>query len=131
MQLHATSAQAGTLKLEAKVLELTIQQVLDVKELDQFWHQEIPARVPLVLSDHLIGTSLNLQKFSRPVRFVEDSKRTGAFLRFTGIDCKELDLGLFCNISFQYPIEGVMGRTVASISKNGSVKLEGTSVFEN
>lgn len=107
--------------------EAIVQSILDHAKLQSFLHPENPGRVPLVLSDRLIGRDLNLIKFGKPVSIVSDKTIEGAYLRFTAFDCKN---GNYCNIAFEYPVEGVIGVSGVLIRANGSHKLEKTEIME-
>ena len=107
--------------------EAIIQAILDHKQLQQYFHPEIPGRVPLVLSNHGIPRRLKLKKFNKDVLIVADRKIKGAYLRFTLFDCKN---GNYCNIAFEYPIEKVTGGTGVYISSDGSFQLEKTEISE-
>ncbi|NQZ00562.1 MAG: hypothetical protein HRT45_07830 [Bdellovibrionales bacterium] len=108
-------------------VEAIVKEILEYQPLQQYFHSELEGRSPLVLSDNLINVNLRLEKFSQPVRIVADSKVKGAFLRFTTFDCKKTG---YCNVVFEYPIEGVEGSTGVTIAKDGSVKLEKISLAE-
>lgn len=105
--------------------EAIVQSIIDHKLLQPFLHPESKGRVPLVISDHLIGKDFKLKKFNQPVKIVSEAEAKGAFLRFTSFDCKN---GNYCNIAFEYLAEGVVGFTGAAIKRDGSHKLEKTDI---
>ncbi len=128
--VFSTSAAVAKTPNEKKIRYPTnaiIQSVIDHERLQPYLHPEIANRVPLVLSDRLIGRNLVLTKFNQNVRIVPDRNVTGAYLRFTKFDCK---FGTYCNIAFEYPVEGVIGTTGVAINPDGSHRLEKTDIHE-
>jgi hypothetical protein len=125
-------AQAAQMKKEENQVnynkEAIIQSILDLGKLQVYLHPEISGRIPLVISDHIIGQNLKLNKFKEKVKIVSDKSVTGAYLRFTVFECKADPT--YCNIAFEYPIEGVSGSTGLWISPNGSYKFEKTDISE-
>jgi hypothetical protein len=109
--------------------EAIIQAILDLDRLQPYLHPEISGRVPLVVSDHLIGRKLKLIKFNKKVKIVSDKNISGAYIRFTVFECKEEPA--YCNIAFEYPIEGIQGSTGVSISPDGTFKFEKMDIVEN
>lgn len=109
--------------------EAIIQSIFDLDRLQSYLHPEISGRVPLVVSDHLIGRKLKLNKFKKKVKIVSDKNISGAYIRFTAFECKEEPA--YCNIAFEYPIEGIKGSTGVSIRPDGSYKFEKTDISEN
>lgn len=107
--------------------EAIVQAVIDHKQLQPYLHPELPARVPLKVSDLLIGRNLNLTKFGKKVEIVSDKSVSGAYLRFTAFSCNN---GNYCNLAFQYPIEGLSGVTGVFINRDGSLKFEKTEISE-
>lgn len=101
--------------------EKIIQAILDDEHLQSYLRPNMPNRVPVVVSDHLIGRSLKLKKFNQPVLILSDEKVKTNYLRFTAFDCKN---GNYCNISFEYPIEGLTGGLGVWIKPDGSLKIE-------
>ncbi len=119
---------AKTLKTKRKYPETAIvQSIIDHKQLQPFLHPELADRVPLVISDHLVGREIKLNKFGKQVRIESDNKLKGAYLRFTIFDCKNDN---YCNIAFEYPVEGITGSTGVRINSDGSVFLEKTEINE-
>lgn len=104
--------------------EKIVQSIIDHKQLLPYLHPEIAGRVPLVISDHLVGPGLKLNKFKKRVMIVPDKKVQGAYLRFTVFSCRTDVTYTYCNIVFEYPIEGVTGAAGVWIHQNGSYKLE-------
>ena len=82
----------------------------------------------MVLSDKFIGSNLDLKKFGKKVIFKPHPSKETPHIRFKTFDCNTNN---YCNFAFEYPIEGVTGSGGAWIKKDGSVKLEKTSVYEN
>ena len=80
------------------------------------------------MSDHLIGRKLKLNKFKKKVKIVPDKTVSGAYLRFTVFKCKKDPT--YCNIAFDYPIEGVSGSAGVWINPDGSFNFEKTTVSE-
>lgn len=108
--------------------EAIIQSIIDLEQLKSYLHPEIPGRIPLVISDHLVGQNLTLNKFGKKVRIVAEEAATGAFLRFTVFNCKN---GNYCNVAFEYPIEGLSGDTGVFVNRDGSLKFEKTEITES
>ena len=104
-----------------------VQAVIDHGSLQPYLHPEAKGRVPLRLSDHLIGSDLKLTKFGKPVQIIKDSARARAYLRFTVFDCK---FGNYCNVVFEYPLEGLVGSSGVHVSPTGLVRLEKTKISE-
>jgi hypothetical protein len=107
--------------------EAIVQAIIDHEKLQPYLHPEVDGRVPLVISDRIIGLHLELKKFDKKVQLVSDKNTTGAFLRFTTFDCKS---GNYCNIVFEYPIEGVKGSTGVWINGDGKIQMEKTEIRE-
>ena len=105
--------------------ERIVQSILDLKELNNYFHPKKENRVPLVLSSDNIPTTLNLIKFDRPVLIRSDKDLPEAYLRFTRFDCKN---GNYCNVAFEYAVEKVKGSTGVFINPDGSYILEKTQV---
>jgi hypothetical protein len=108
--------------------EAIIQSIIDHKQLQPYLHPEIAGRVPLILSDHLIGPDLKLNKFKKRVTIVPDKDVKGAYIRFTVFDCRKDITYTYCNIAFEYPIESVSGATGVWINRDGSYKFEKTDI---
>ena len=108
-------------------IETIVQAIIDYEGLQSFLHPEIAERVPLVISDHLINLNLYLKKFDTNVKIVPNEQARGAFLKFTSFDCK---FDNYCNISFEYKVEGISGAAGVQIRKDGTVKLEKASIYE-
>jgi hypothetical protein len=81
-----------------------------------------------VISDNLIGSDVKLTKFGQKVRIVSEGKQKRAYLKFTAFDCKNEN---YCNIAFDYPIEGVSGSTGVAINPDGKLQLEKTDISEH
>ncbi len=111
-----TTANAGNRDHSAD-LQQVCQLVLDHPDLQGFYHSKLPGRVPVTVSDHLIGKGLKLSKFGKPVVFVSDpDKRTmrrEAILRFDKVKVDRDE----ASVEFSYPIEGVFGQM--SLEKQG------------
>lgn len=111
-----STANAGSGDRSAD-LQQVCQLVLDHPDLQGFYHSKLPGRVPVTLSDHLIGKGLKLSKFGKAVVFVSDpdqrTLRREAILRFDKI---KID-GNEASVEFSYPIEGVFGQM--SLEKQG------------
>ena len=90
-------------------------------------HPELESRVPLLLSDYLIGSDLKLKKFGVSVKIVPDKEIGGPFIRFTYFDCAQSN---YCSVAFEYPVEGVTGGLEAWHAEGKKVRLEKVEIRE-
>ena len=119
--------QCNLITISRATKEAIIQSILDHKLLQSYLRPSSPGRNPLILSDHIIGSDLSLLKFGQKVVFVQEKSVKTPFLRFTLFDCNQ---GNYCNISFEYSVEGVTGSTGVWIGDDGSHYLEKTDISE-
>jgi len=92
----------------ATVPTAIVEQVINHPDVQQFLHPDVPGRVPLVLSSHLLDPRLSLRKFGKPVRVVPDAhlKKGLAYLRFTRFTLKQNVV----TVEVRYSVEGMGGR---------------------
>ena len=92
----------------ATVPTAIVEQVINHPDVEQFLHPDMPGRVPLVLSCHLVDPHLSLRKFGKSVRVVADAQRKKgvACLRFTQFTLKHN----VATVEVQYSVEGMKGR---------------------
>jgi len=86
-----------------------LQAVLDMKELDQYWHAEQSGRKPLqVVVTDAVAMRPPITKFGMPVQYIsaEDAGKSPAYFEFTGIFYDAEDRA---RIEFAYPAEGIIG----------------------
>jgi len=84
------------------------QLVINLEELQAFYHAELPERKPLrILKNELMALEPALVQFGMPVMFVapKETQKGEAFLKFVKTEVA----GDKANIEFKYPIEGVKG----------------------
>ena len=85
------------------------QLVIDLPELGQYYHADMPGRKPLVvLRNSLTESQPLLRKFGEPVKITSASALgpETPFLEFTRLEM----VGDSAHVEFEYRIEGVRGR---------------------
>ena len=106
--------------------EKIIQALINHKDFNMYFHPSTKGRSTLHLADHLVGTDLKLKFLGKEVKIITGTKESGAYIRFTEFDCKDL----VCKISFEYPIEGVLGQSTVRVLKNGSFTFKELTISE-
>lgn len=120
------SAKPATLSAQNKIVQL----IIDEKRLEPYLHRESEGRVPLVLSSELLESDLRLEKFGKPVVISPQENIDGPHIRFTVFECNPPNDKGYCNIVFEYQVEGVTGATGAFIRESGEAHLEKFGVYE-
>jgi hypothetical protein len=91
---------------QAEMSEI-VQAVLDHPALQPYFHPEKKGRVPVVVSDLMIGTQVQATKFGKPIR-LENDPSLGShrpFWRFTSVKVRDDQ----AEVSFEYPVEDLSG----------------------
>ena len=91
-------------------LELIAQLTLDLEDLQQYYHVDVfPERSPLiVVSPLLMRSGVSLQKFGRPIVYMEPDKAHASglpYLEFTEISIDNA----IAKVAFRYAVEGLRG----------------------
>lgn len=102
----------GAVALSPEVRTKLLQQTLDIDKLAPFWHSNLKDRDPLrVVATDVVPPGAKLSMFGNPVTLVpratalSDKKPYFEFARVTSSATKT-------TIEFNYPVEGVVGKTV-------------------
>ena len=84
-----------------------VQLVIDLPQLQQFLHPELPDRKPLVLiQTDEVSPGLALKKFGQPVAIRElRTAENAPYLRLTQLEIT----GAKAHVRLEYPVEGVKG----------------------
>lgn len=104
------------------------QLVIDLPELGQYYHAEMPGRTPLVvLRNSLTESQPPLRKFGAPVTFMSASALgpETPFLELTRLEI----VGDSARVAFEYPIEGIRG-LVALVRDGGAWKVAAKELVE-
>src|SRR5262245_35169263 len=81
-----------------------LKLVIDHPILAKYLHPEVPGRVPLVVSDHLLAPGVTPGKFGQPVQVVPDREvGTRPHLRFLSFEVK----GSAAKLKVKYEVESV------------------------
>lgn len=111
----------------ANITQDMVRQVLDNPKLELFLHPEVEGRIPVVLSDHLLASPMDLSKYGQPVRVSADTTPTErAILRFTRLTLGDNN----ATLEFVYDIEGVYGKCTFARAADGTWLLSAMSVWE-
>jgi hypothetical protein len=117
------SAEESTLLIPAEVVRLAI----DHPKLAVFLHPEVPERVPLVISEHLLKPGIRLRKFSKPVLIVSDSiANTRPSIRFLSFEKKKNEY----LVILEYNVQGVTAAFFLTRGVNNVWKLTKAQVVE-
>ena len=105
-----------------------VQKVIDYPALQQYFHPELPGRVPLFLAGDLLARNLDLLKFGEPVGVYTTPKTgTDPVLEFTGY---QYDAGE-ATVKFTYSIEGIAGRFTFTQGADGKWTLIDAKITEH
>lgn len=110
--------------------EGVIQALLDKSDLTKYFHADLlPERSPLVIvENNIIKNDLDLNKFGRPVVFMEKNmakKHNKPYLEISSLSIENGE----STIQFTYPIEGISGITEFNIV-NGEWELKEQEIIE-
>jgi hypothetical protein len=114
---------------QIKTTELSkiIQLVIDLPALQGFLHPKVTDRVPLIISDKLIGKELKLSKFDQPVLILSKEEiGNKPYIEIT----KMVIQNKLAYIEFSYPIEGVVGRVNIKQTSKLAWLVENSKVVE-
>ena len=102
------------------------QSVLDLEDLEVFFHPTEPGRKPLpVLRNGVVKEGSNLTKFGEPVRLVTDETAKGSpYFEFTSLDVRDGS----ATVTFQYRVEGIQGK--AELRREGGWKVTSHEIVE-
>ena len=106
-------------QISSQLKQEVVQGVLNMKELTPYWKPKQEGRVPVQISEFLIGKDIKVSKFGKPAKFVKDFKFGGPVLQFSEFICTET----LCDLSFEYMAERVYGRVRAQIKGEKFVKI--------
>jgi hypothetical protein len=131
LAMCASSFAAGAVK--PKPLPLipgtVVKLILDHPALAGYLHPEDTARIPLILSDHLLAPKIKLSKFSKPVVIVKDTAvGSRPHIRFMGFQAAE---GGLMKAILEYKAEGVHGIFTLKHKAKGPWKIIEATVLEN
>ncbi|MFS4466840.1 hypothetical protein [Maribacter sp. 2210JD10-5] len=90
---------------DAKEIEAIMQEIIDLPELQPFYHPDKPNRLPVVfMRNDVFPYKVNLLKFGERVEFIEPSEQVGHYFLVEEFEIKKdtVEFGLM------YDIEGVM-----------------------
>lgn len=105
------------------------QLVIDLPELGQYYHAEMPGRKPLVvLRNSLTESQPPLRSFGEPVTFTSATALgpDTPFVEFTRLEM----VGDSARVEFEYRIEGVRG-LVALVREGGSWRVVAKELVES
>lgn len=103
------------------------QLVIDYPQFQWIFHPEIPDRVPLLVSDKIIGRDITLFKFDQAVIVQTDTLlKDEAFLRFLLIDISNHT----ATVKFEYPLEGAIASANLIESYGDSWKIIEATIIE-
>jgi hypothetical protein len=123
----ALSLVAVPLRARWRIPEAIVRQVIDHTAFEVFLHPEIPGRVPLIISDHLLVPDIRLTQFGRPVVVVRDQEvESRPCLRFKDFEFK----GSRVVVTFTYGVEGVRGQFDFIQANRGTWQLVAAKVSE-
>lgn len=100
--------------------EKAAQAILDHPEFDKHFHPEIPGRAPLAVSSEQVGSNMALRKFGRWVVFDTRDQILEPHVRFNRLSCTSN----YCNASFEYRTESVIGSCGVGRGEDGIWKVE-------
>ncbi len=118
-------------KLEEKTnfkypMEEVINSLLDNEQLNKYLHPK-KDRIPLVITGEGIEKTFKLKKFGKPVIVKNNVLASTPHLNFTIFECKFEN---YCNLAFEYSVEGIQGSTGVIINPDKSIKFEKMSIYE-
>ena len=105
--------------------KIILQIVIDLPELEQYYHLDVPGRKPLAILKNGVVSTDGLNKFGEPVVYIEKPDEGRAYLEFTKRDVGENT----ADVEFLYPAEGVRG-TVNLRLANGKWEVVDKSIAE-
>ena len=113
-------------------LDIVLQQVLDLAELQQYFHPTLEGRVPVNIarSDAFTGEP-GLIKFDQPVRYVDKEQfvedEYAAYIEFRAVELSEQEATVY----FAYEVEGVGGEvSLEKDNASGQWRVKDASVYE-
>ena len=81
-----------------------VEQVIDYKDIQQFFHPEIKGRIPLLISNNLVDPNISLTKFGEKVKILPESEiKQDAFIKFDSFEVS----GNSAVVKILYGIEGI------------------------
>ena len=115
---------------DRKVVECIIQKSIDLKEVSQYFHDEVSGRVPLIiLNNSKVLHDIKLYKFNKPVKILTEKEikkqNVKAYLEFKYILTEKET----ASVSFMYNIEGMVAK-IDFIEKNGKWEVSNIEVVE-
>lgn len=114
-------------QVDTTELSKIIQLVVDLPELQSFLHPEVAGRVPLIISNKLIGEELKLSKFGQPVLILSKEEIDNKpYIEIT----KMVIQNKLAYIEFNYPIEGLVGRVNIKQTSKFAWLIENSEVVE-
>ncbi|WP_299462325.1 hypothetical protein [uncultured Microscilla sp.] len=109
-----------------------LQQIIDLPQLQPYYHSNLPERVPLVVEkNQYVFAKSALKKFDKPVVFLAKtdlvSQNTKAYLTITklAIDTQTKK----ATVEFKYPIEGIGGQA-SLVNSQGKWEVAKASIYE-
>lgn len=120
-------SNAAATRARVQIPDSIVGQVLNHRSLQWVFGAEVPERLPVKVSSHLVNPRFQLYKFGQKVRVVPEAQlKSGAFLRFTDFAVK----GNMASVGIRYEAEGAGGRFGFRRLKNATWKLIGAEVWE-
>lgn len=131
-QKQITAKLVGNLPKTLNDTLQILQKVIDLPKLQQYYHSNLPERVPLVVEkNNYVPTEFLLKKFDQPVVFVDKtaivSQLRKAYFKITKLDIDANQQQ--ATIKFSYPIEGIGGQASLTNSQ-GTWKIVKSSLYE-
>jgi hypothetical protein len=105
-----------------------VEVILNHPSLKKYYHPEVPGRIPLLVSEHLLEDSVTFEIFGMPVRVAPDSAlESRPHVKFIQYDLH----GHRASVTIEYRVEGVRGVFYLKKKENELWKIVKAKVTES